>query len=75
MSLQVEESKILDWTNNDICFDPVTKTIMGQVICNGANDFKAIAFNVDRGRFIDRQVAIDHVSHIVRVSRHIDPRD
>ena len=68
-------SKVLEWTSNDICFDPATKTIFGQVTCNGSNAFKARAFGRDLGRFVDRQVAIDQVSHVVRVSRFIDPRD
>ncbi len=68
-------SKVLEWTSNDICYDPATKTIFGQVTCNGTNDFKAVAFGRDLGRFIDRQVAMDRVSHVVKVGRFIDPRD
>jgi hypothetical protein len=71
----MNNDKVLDWTSNDICFDPATKTIFGQVTCNGANNFKAVAFGRDLGSFIDRQVAIDRVSHVVKVGRFIDPRD
>ena len=71
----MNKDKVLDWTINDICFDPATKTIFGQVTCNGSNDFKAMAFGRDLGRFVDRQVAIDQVSHVVRVGRFIDPSD
>ena len=59
--------KTLHWTSNDICYDPKTKSILGQVTCNGANDFKAVSMGRDLGRFVDRQVAIDRVAHIVRV--------
>lgn len=60
------------WTSNDICFDTESKVIIGQVTCNGTNDFKAVACGRDLGRFVDRQTAIDRVNHIVTVVRHED---
>lgn len=51
----------LQWTSNDICFDPETKIILGQVTCNGTNQFKAMVKDREIGKFIDRQSAIDAV--------------
>ena len=51
----------LQWTSNDICFDPETKVILGQVTCNGTNQFKATAKDRVIGSFVDRQAAIDAV--------------
>lgn len=53
--------KTLKWTSNDICFNPETKVILGQVTCDGTNQFKATANDREIGKFIDRQAAIDAV--------------
>lgn len=53
--------KTLKWTSNDICFNPETKIILGQVTCDGTNQFKAVVKDREIGKFIDRQSAIDAV--------------
>lgn len=60
----------LKWTSNDICFDPETKVILGQVTCNGTNDFLAVANGREIGRFVDRETALKHVTHIATTRRN-----
>jgi hypothetical protein len=62
--------KKLQWTTNDICYDPESKVILGQVTCNGTNYFKAIANGHDLGSFVDRQTAIDRVTHVATIRRN-----
>lgn len=53
------------WTSNDICYDPNSKVILGQVICKGTNDFEVSICTGYKNRFIDKDTAIKQVNSIL----------